>query len=141
MTKNARIDQLAVMLGYIVNIEYESAVQIVESTEVGKRILENDFTIMYEQETENLAEIADELRTNAKKYHFVSKLTSQNIAQASKKYREKRVKGVATCNDYKILKKDNLGKSCIKEQLKSNEKNLLKRKKQNQINARRIEKC
>lgn len=141
MTKNARINQIAIMLGYIANIEYKLAEQIVESTEVGKRILENDFTIMYEQETENLDEIADELRLNAEKYDFISKLTPQNIAQASKMYREKREIETATCNAYMILKKDNLGKSCIKEQLKINEKNLLKRKKQNQINARRIEKC
>ena len=57
---NKRIGQLTYMLCCITDMDYESAEQLVVTTDIGKRILENDITIMYEQQTENLAEIASE---------------------------------------------------------------------------------
>ena len=84
MRENKRIRQLAFMIRAITEIELEEAERIILSTEIGKDILAGNITVLYEQQTENLAEIADELKEKGSYRNVAEQLTFKNIVYAGK---------------------------------------------------------
>ncbi len=84
MKENKRIRQLAFMIRAITEIELEEAERIILSTEIGKDILAGNITVLYEQQTENLAEIADELKEKGSYRNVAEQLTFKNIVYAGK---------------------------------------------------------
>ena len=61
MTKE-RKRQLAFILADIVGCNEQKAEEIIDTTELGKRLQYHDTTILYEQQTENMYRLAEELR-------------------------------------------------------------------------------
>lgn len=84
MKENKRIRQLAFMIRAITKIELEEAERIILSTEIGKDILAGNITVLYEQQTENIAEIADELKEKGSYRNVAEQLTFKNIVYAGK---------------------------------------------------------
>lgn len=84
MKENKRIRQLAFMIRAITEIELEEAERIILSTEIGKDILAGNITVLYEQQTDNLAEIADELKEKGSYRNVAEQLTFKNIVYAGK---------------------------------------------------------
>lgn len=140
MRENKRIRQLAFMIRAITKIELEEAERIILSTEIGKDILAGNITVLYEQQTENLAEIADELKEKGSYRNVVEQLTLKNIVYAGKmlcEYEEENRKNIAVV--YKPISQNDVEKADRRKVLKERQKNILKIKLQNKINARRVE--
>ena len=138
---NKRIGQLTYMLCCITDMDYESAEQLVVTTDIGKRILENDITIMYEQQTENLAEIASEFIGKQIHLDIASQLTEEKIVDAALKLNNYEKENNP---DRKVIEcfssnKNNIDKNIFQKNLKQKRKKVLMIKRQNQMNARRIE--
>ena len=78
-----RIDQLAYCFSYIANVTKDEAKAIIVETVTGKSILDENPTVMYEQQTENLYSIALELSEDSR-YKDLSKLfTLDSIVQST----------------------------------------------------------
>lgn len=122
-------------------ISSEEAIErIILSTEIGKDILAGNITVLYEQQTENLAEIADELKEKGSYRNVVGQLTLKNIVYAGKmlcEYEEENRKNIAVV--YKPISQNDVEKADRRKLLKERQKNILKIKLQNKINARRVE--
>ena len=128
------------MIRAIAKIELEEAERIILSTEIGKDILAGNITVLYEQQTENLAEIADELKEKGSYRNVVEQLTLKNIVYAGKmlcEYEEENRKNIAVV--YKPISQSDVEKADRRKLLKERQKNILKIKLQNKINARRVE--
>lgn len=138
---NKRIGQLTYMLCCITDMDYESAEQLVVTTDIGKRILENDITILYEQQTENLAEIASEFRGKQIHLDIASQLTEEKIVDAALKLDnyEKQNNPNRKVIECFSSDKNNIDKNIFQKNLKQKRKKVLMIKRQNQMNARRIE--
>ena len=135
-----RIKQLAYMICQITGIDFELAEQLVVETDIGKRILQNDVTLMYEQQTENLAEIALEFKEKKIHLDIVSQLTIEKIAAAAWKvgaYDQDDTDKKITA--YAVKAGNVADKEHIREKLMHRRRQILKIKQQNQMNAGRIE--
>jgi ribosomal protein S13 len=139
MSDNKRIAQLTFMLSDITGIGGNEARGIIVSTEVGKLILDNNSTVLYEQQTENLYEIAREISERKEYENIVSLLTIPNIVNAGKRLREHEKRTVRD----EVPQSVKVGKNVQLKQ-KLNQQNLMKRKtvmaikKQNKMNLRRM---
>jgi ribosomal protein S13 len=139
MSDNKRIAQLTFMLSDITGIGENEARGIIVSTEVGKLILDNNSTVLYEQQTENLYEIAREISERKEYENIVSLLTIPNIVNAGKRLREHEKRTVRD----EVPQSVKVGKNVQLKQ-KLNQQNLMKRKtvmaikKQNKMNLRRM---
>jgi hypothetical protein len=139
MSDNKRIAQLTFMLSDITGIGENEARGIIVSTEVGKLILDNNSTVLYEQQTENLYEIAREISERKEYENIVSLLTIPNIVNASKRLREHEKRTVRDEMSQSVKVDKN-----VQLKHKLNQQNLMKRKtvmaikKQNKMNLRRM---
>lgn len=68
---NSRLEQLCLMMKYITGISIKECKKIILATPTGKAILQQEITVMYEQQTENLYSVACDLR----KLDFYKKLS------------------------------------------------------------------
>lgn len=142
MMNEKRIEQLAFMLSDITGIDHVRARNIITDSETGKMILDNNMTVMYEQQTENLWEIAAEMAACGKYRTLVPMLTVSNIAEAGKHLGEyeRRAEKKMVSTPIKMIKASELkqraaGKNLIKRRA------MLSIKKNNRKNIRRVGKC
>ena len=132
--------QLVFMFSYITGQPEEEARNIILQTETGKAVQTENPIVMYEQQTENISSIAMELR-NYKSYEALVDLFTVNaIVQAMRalKTMEKQDGKYSALQPIVIVSKPEL-KDKDKVQQQVARKNVLQIKKQNQMNARRIE--
>lgn len=87
MTKE-RKRQLAFILADIVGCNEQKAEEIINTTELGRRLQYHDTTILYEQQTENMYRLAEELREGPYA-NFADKITNDKILAAIRKFRER----------------------------------------------------
>ena len=139
LLKNKRMKQLVFMFSSITGKSEEASEEIILQTETGKAVLNNDRTVLYEQQTENLYSIAMEL-IQSPVYNDITKyLSNENIIKAMK---ELRVIEEEINNDEETLvlpKLDAADVKKVKSILLKKQKEKLKLQKQNQLNVRRIE--
>lgn len=135
-----RIQQLAWMLSDISNVSLDYARDLIISTETGKAVQENDRTVLYEQQTANLAEIAGELERREPYHKIASMLTMEKIAEAGRRLRayENENKRAETAVKLTMHKNTEL-KEILQKQTAVKRKSVLAIKKQNQMNVRRVE--
>lgn len=131
-----RMYELALMFSHITGRSLDESQKIILSTETGKAVLNNNMSVLYEQQTENLYGIALELKKEGKYAGIVQQMSERKIAQSmevldelSDEYPEYEVQ---------IDKKPEL-KELQKRYLLSERKKMLQIQQRNQINARRIE--
>lgn len=131
-----RMYELALMFSHITGRSLDESQKIILSTETGKAVLNNNMSILYEQQTENLYGIALELKKEGKYARIVQQMSERKIAQSM---------GVLDrlsdeCPEYEVQidKKPEL-KELQKRYLLSERKKMLQIQQRNQINARRIE--
>ena len=131
---NERIEQLTEMLSYIANIDKEKARQLVVSTRTGQDILANNITVLYEQQTANLLDIAQELRESRNKtYNVIAEmLTIDSIVNAEKNNRNQIYK-----KTYHMEKATNAKSICRTKNMKA-QKRVLAIKKQNRLNLKKM---
>lgn len=140
---NKRIGQLTYMLCCITDMDYESAEQLVVTTDIGKRILENDITIMYEQQTENLAEIASEFIGKRIHLDIASQLTEEKIVDAALKLNNYEKENNL---DRKVIEcfssnKNNIDKNIFQKNLKQKKKKGINDKKTKSNECKENRKC
>ena len=131
-----RMHELTLMFSYITGRSLEDSQKMILSTETGKAVLNNNMSVLYEQQTENLYGIALELKKEGKYAEIVQQMSERKIAKSmgvldgvSDEFRECEVQ---------IGKKPEL-KKLQKRNLLSERKKMLQIQQRNQINARRIE--
>ena len=83
MTKE-RKRQLAFILADIAGCNGQQAEEIIDTTELGKRLQHHDTTILYEQQTENMYRLAEELREGPYA-NLADKITNDKILAAIRK--------------------------------------------------------
>lgn len=130
------------MFSYITGQTAEEAKNIILQTETGKAVQAGNPSVMYEQQTENISSIAMEL-CNHKSYETLVDLFTVNaIVQAMRalKNMEKQGEKDSTLQSIVIASNPEL-KDRDKVQKQVARKNVLQIKKQNQMNARRIERA
>lgn len=127
------------MISYISEIKYEDAITVIMKTDVGKLIMDGNSAAIYEQQTENLSEIAAELREKNIYIDIAEKMTTAKIVSAVQKLSDFEM-NKKTYKTYKVpVQKANITKNKSNNDLKKNHKKLLLIKRQNQFNARRVE--
>ena len=134
---NKRIDQLACMLADITKINIDDAKKIIINTHIGEQIQANNPTVLYEQQTENLSEIASELKASEKYRDMASMLTDSSIVRAGRK-----LHGYEAVNKKKIkliIPKNSNIKKLSQKQAAAKHKAVMKIQMQNKFNSRRIE--
>lgn len=131
-----RMHELTLMFSYITGRSLDESQKIILSTETGKAVYDNNISVLYEQQTENLYGIALELKKDSKYARIAQQMSERKIAQSM---------GVLDrvtdeCPEYEIQidKKPEL-KALQKRNLLSERKKMLQIQQRNQINARRIE--
>ena len=136
---NNRINQLAFMLSDITKIDRSQALEIIKETDTGKAILDNNMTILYEQQTENLEEVAVELRNSNRYPEIVSKLTTQNIVIAGKNLRTFENECAKNNKSKAIVFESNEQlKNQLQERMKEKRKSAIAIKRQNKVNEKRM---
>ena len=137
---NKRMGQLVFMFSYITGQPAEEARNIILQTETGKAVQAENPIVMYEQQTENISSIAMELRNHKSYEALVDLFTVNAIVQAMRalKTMEKQDGKYSVAQSIVIASNPEL-KDRVKVQTQVARKNVLQIKKQNQMNARRIE--
>ncbi len=128
---NKRLQQLIYMLSLITDLSKGDAEQAVLSTDTGKSVQRNEPGVMYEQQTENLYSIREELSQNPAYEELAGKISVSSIVDAYKKMQE----DVSTYvkREEKISKNPQL-KEIEKAIVKQKRKNNLKQQYQNLLN-------
>lgn len=131
-----RMYELALMFSYITGRSLDESQKIILSTETGKAVCNNNMSVLYEQQTENLYGIALELKKEGKYAGIVQQMSERKIAQSmevldelSDEYPEYEIQ-IDKKPELKVLQKRNL---------KFERKKMMQIQRRNQINARRIE--
>ena len=136
---NKRLRQLILMFATLTGKTESESEQIICGTETGRAVLEKNEVVLYEQQTENLYSIAQDLRQSGKYEEVVACLSTEKIASSMKSLleleRQDIKKNKEVCLVYPKL--SNVGSKRKKLMQKQNE--LLRIKRQNKINVRRIE--
>jgi len=131
-----RMHELVLMFSYITGRSLDESKKIILSTETGKAVCENNMSVLYEQQTENLYCIAMELKKDRKYVRIAQQMSEKKIARSMRVLDglsdEFPVYGV------QIDKKPEL-KELQKRSLISERKKMLQIQRRNQINVRRIE--
>ena len=110
--------------------------KIILSTETGKAVCNNNMSVLYEQQTENLYGIALELKKEGKYAGIVQQMSERKIAQSMEVLDE--LSDEYPEYEIQIDKKPEL-KALQKRNLKFERKKMMQIQRRNQINARRIE--
>lgn len=136
--KNRRMQQLVNMFSDISGVSEKEAEEIILKTDTGKAVLDNNETVLYEQQTENLYSIAMEL-FQISEYSELAKLFSvENIVDSMKRNRSNETVKVCFDGDQSPKIKEKIANDSKKE-LFIKQRKMLRTKRQNQINIRRIE--
>ena len=131
-----RMYELALMFSYITGRSLEESQKIILSTETGKAVCNNNLSVLYEQQTENLYGIALELKKEGKYAGIVQQMSERKIAQSMEVLDE--LSDEYPEYEIQIDKKPEL-KALQKRNLKFERKKMMQIQRRNQINARRIE--
>ena len=119
---NKRLQQLIYMLSLITDLSKGDAEQAVLSTDTGKAVQRNEPGVMYEQQTENLYSIREELSQNPAYEELAGKISVSSIVDAYKKMQE----DVPTY----VKREERISKN---PQLKEIEKTIVKQKRKNNL--------
>ena len=128
---NKRLQQLIYMLSLITDLSKGDAEQAVLSTDTGKAVQRNEPGVIYEQQTENLYSIREELSQNPAYEELAGKISVSSIVDAYKKMQEDVPTYVK--REEKISKNPQL-KEIEKAIVKQKRKNNLKQQYQNLLN-------
>lgn len=135
MLKNKRLKQLVIMFSTITGVSETEAEKIIIHTETGQAVLDNDETVIYEQQTENLYCIAEELKNNSQYVKLAEQLSDEKIVKVMKD-----LKNLLEAEEHTCIIKVSAGDvSSYNKRLKQKQKEVLKIKAQNERNHRRIE--
>lgn len=135
--KNRRMQQLVNMFSDISGVSEKEAEKIILKTETGKAVLENNDTVLYEQQTENIYSIAMELSQIAEYSEFARLFSVEKIVESMKKNRSNETPKVCFDGDKSpMIKKKTANDN--KKELFIKQRKMLRTKRQNQINIRRI---
>lgn len=137
---NERLNELTFMFSYVTGMSSQEAEKLILSTNTGKAIKRKNKAVLYEQQTDNLYQIAQELKANHAYPEIEDVFTVENIVQALIKLIGKNKERQVTTDNVKFDKKPTL-KVLQRKQQKVEYKKLLQNRKQNRINVRRMENC
>lgn len=137
---NERLNELTFMFSYVTGMSSQEAEKLILSTNTGKAIKRKNKAVLYEQQTDNLYRIAQELKEDHSCTELAGVFTVENIVQALMELVEKNKERHLTTSNMKFDKKPML-KALQRKQQKAEYKNLLQNRRQNRINVRRIENC
>jgi len=132
---NIRLIQLINMFSHISNKTYDEARSIILSTNTGKAIQDNNVTLIYEQQTENLYSIVMDLQKSNFDNELTKRFTIETIVSSLEVINEDEELGRIVVP---IAKDPELKKS-HQELLKKHQKKILMEKQQNYMNVRRTE--
>lgn len=135
-----RLQQLVVMFVAVTEKTFTDARNIILTTDTGKAIQNNNVTVLYEQQTENLESIVLELKQNGQYVQEAELFTTEAIVSAMQiltEYEQNQREFVLKqnyCASQDIELKKNMQK-------KTNTayKEMLKQRSRNQLNLRRIQ--
>lgn len=129
---NKRLQQIIYMLSSITNLAESDAKQVILSTNTGKAIQQNEPTVMYEQQTENLYSIKEEMGQNPKYVYLANEISVASIVDAYNKMQE--YSQLSDRKNFKKIAKNPQLKEIEKITIKQRRKNNLKQKYQNFLN-------
>lgn len=132
---NIRLIQLINMFSHISNKTYDEARSIILSTNTGKAIQDNNVTLIYEQQTENLYSIVMDLQKSNFDNELTKRFTIETIVSSLEVINEDEELGRIVVP---IAKDPELKKS-HQELLKKHQRKILMEKQQNYMNVRRTE--
>jgi len=132
---NIRLIQLINMFSHISNKTYNEARSIILSTNTGKAIQDNNVTLIYEQQTENLYSIVMDLQKSNFDNELTKRFTIETIVSSLEVINEDDELGRTVVP---IAKDPELKKS-HQELLKKHQRKILMEKQQNYMNVRRTE--
>ena len=130
------VPELHSKIGEILGVGIERKTILIGAGNLGKAVCNNNLSVLYEQQTENLYGIVLELKKEGKYTGIVQQMSERKIAQSMEV-----LDGLADeCPKYEVQidKKPEL-KELQKRYLLSERKKMLQIQQRNQINARRIE--
>ena len=136
--KNRRMQQLVNMFSDISGVSEKEAEEIILKTDTGKAVLDNNETVLYEQQTENLYSIAMELFQISEYSELAKMFSVENIVDSMKRNRSNETVKVCFDGDQSPKIKEKI-ENDIKKELFIKQRKMLRTKRQNQINIRRIE--
>ena len=136
--KNRRMQQLVNMFSDISGVSEKEAEEIILKTDTGKAALDNNETVLYEQQTENLYSIAMELFQISEYSELAKMFSVENIVDSMKRNRSNETVKVCFDGDQSPKIKEKIANDSKKE-LFIKQRKMLRTKRQNQINIRRIE--
>lgn len=136
--KNRRMQQLVNMFSDISGVSEKEAEEIILKTDTGKAVLDNNETVLYEQQTENLYSIAMELFQISEYSELAKMFSVENIVDSMKRNRSNETVKVCFDGDQSPKIKEKIANDSKKE-LFIKQRKMLRTKRQNQINIRRIE--
>lgn len=117
---------------------YLDSQAIIMKTETGKAIAEKNMTVMYEQQTENMYSIAMELREIPRYKKLADKITISDIVKTMQKLKQLEKNRIHS-DEPAIIVKPSVVKVGTGKKLSQKHRKILEIKRQNKINARRIE--
>lgn len=82
LVMNDRFKEICLMFSFITGISSLEAESIIKKTSTGQGILSGNMTVMYEQQTENLFSIAEELAQMEKYKNIASVISLDTIIKA-----------------------------------------------------------
>lgn len=136
--KNRRMQQLVNMFSDISGVSEKEAEEIILKTDTGKAVLDNNETVLYEQQTENLYSIAMELFQISEYSELAKMFSVENIVDSMKRNRSNETVKVCFDGNQSPKIKEKIANDSKKE-LFIKQRKMLRTKRQNQINIRRIE--
>ena len=136
--ENQRMKQLVFMFSSITGKSAEESEMIIAQTETGKLVLDNNKAVLYEQQTENMYGIVEELKEIVSYKELAERITCGHIVEAMQKLLSVQ-NGVDYEKKLKYPKESSNVSDEIRKNMKDKYKKVLKRKDQNQRNIRRIE--
>lgn len=137
LLRNKRMQQLVKMFAFITGKSEQEAEQIILQTDTGMAVKDNNETVLYEQQTENMYSIAMELKQLEGYNELVEMLSKDNIVKAMKCLSNMKVHDVLVMDTPHILAED--AKEERRRRLLQKHRQLLRVRRQNQRNVRRIE--
>lgn len=102
---NERINRLSTLLAYMLDIQKKSARVIVNHTEIGRALKEDNMTVLYDQDTANMIEIIDEL---SKRKHYGKKLQNTTINDVVRIAKSAEYKEISNKTRFKTPKRPEL---------------------------------
>lgn len=136
---NLRLQQLIFMFAQITNMSTKESEAIILETDTGKSVQNGNPTVMYEQQTENLYCIASELHRMEKYDNLADAFTLETIVDAMQKLSlDSPLFSIIESNSKGTILKPEIKEDHL-HQNKERMKHMLQIKRQNQLNAWRVD--